>query len=137
MSHTDDILTRSRKAAGVSLFGGIVMATSGLFQLLEGISAVRNDSVLVVAQKYAFEFNTTVWGWIHIVIGASALVVGIAIVASQSWAYFLGIFLAVLSLVMQFMFLVYNPVGALVIIAIDFAVIWALCTRLREDWTIP
>ncbi len=137
MSHTDDILTRSRKAAGVSLFGGIVMATSGLFQLLEGISAVRNDSVLVVAQKYAFEFNTTVWGWIHIVIGASALVVGIAIVASQSWAYFLGIFLAVLSLVMQFMFLVYNPVGALVIIAIDFAVIWALCTRLREDWTMP
>lgn len=136
MSHTD-ALGRNKRVAGVSLFGGIVMATSGLFQLLEGISAVRKDSVLVIVQKYAYEFNPTVWGWIHIIVGVSALAVGIAIVASQSWAFFVGIFLAVLSLIMQFMFLVYNPVGALIIIAIDFAVIWALCARLREEWTLP
>ena len=137
MGRTEDTFTRNKRAAGVSLFGGIVMATSGLFQLLEGISAVRNDSVLVVSKKYAFEFDTTVWGWIHLVIGVCALAVGIAIVASQVWAFYLGIFLAVLSLIMQFMYLVYNPVGALIIIAIDFAVIWALCTRVREDWVIP
>jgi hypothetical protein len=137
MSGTEDTLIRSRTAAGVSTFGGIVLAISGLLQVLEGFSALRDDSVLGSTARYTYEFNITVWGWIHLVIGASAVVVGVAIIASQAWAFFFGIILAVLSLVMQFMFLVYYPVGASIVIAIDFAVIWSLCVRLREDWTVP
>lgn len=137
MSETEDPFSRSARAAGVSTFGGIVMATGGLFQLLEGLSAVRNDEVLVATAQYVYEFNTILWGWIHLIIGAVAVAVGVAILARQPWAFFAGIFVAVLSLVMQFMYLPHYPLWALIVIAIDFAVIWALCIRLREDWTLP
>jgi len=137
MSGTEDTLTRSRAAAGVSTFGGIVLAISGILQVLEGFSALHDDSVLGSTARYTYEFSTVVWGWIHLVIGACAVVVGVAIIAGQAWAYYCGIMLAVLSLVMQFMFLVYYPVGASIVIAIDFAVIWSLCVRLREDLTLP
>ena len=133
----DDAFTRSSKAAGVSLFGGVLMATAGLLQFLEGLSAVRGDKVLVSTPEYLYEFNATGWGWIHLIIGAIAVAVGVAIVASQPWAFFTGMFVLALSLIMQFMFLPYYPLWALVVIAIDVAVMWALCTRLREDWTIP
>jgi|SRR4051794_5832903 len=137
MAVSQDTFARSRTAAGVSTFGGIVLATGGLLQLLEGLSAVRDDSVLATVSRYTYEFNTTVWGWIHLIIGASALAVGVAIIAGRPWAFFLGIVLALVSVVTQFMFVAYYPLGALIIIAVDFAVIWSLCIRLREDWSIP
>jgi hypothetical protein len=137
MAATDDAFTRNRRAAGVSLFGGILMATAGLFQFLEGLAAVRNDKVLVSTEQYLYKFDTTAWGWIHLIIGAVGVAVGVAIIASQPWAFFVGMFVLALSLIAQFMFLPYYPLWALVVIAIDVAVMWALCTRLREDWTIP
>jgi hypothetical protein len=137
MSDTGDTPTRSAWAGGVSLFGGIIMATVGLFQFFEGLSAIRNDKVYASTPQYVYEFDITLWGWFHLILGAIAVAVGVAIVAGQPWAFFTGIFLAAMSAVTQFLFVPYYPLWALTIIAIDFAVIWALCRRLREDWTIP
>jgi hypothetical protein len=138
MSDTDDdILARSGLAHGVSLFGGIILATVGLFQFFEGVSAVRKDKVYASTPQYVYEFDLTVWGWFHLVVGALAVAAGIAIVAGQPWAFFAGIFLAALSALTQFLFMPYYPLWAITIIAIDVAVIWALCRRLREDWANP
>jgi hypothetical protein len=135
MSATDE--TRSSLAGGVSLFGGIILATVGLFQFFEGLSAVLNDKVYASTPSYVYEFDLTLWGWYHLILGAVAVAVGIAIVASQSWAFFAGIFLATLSALTQFIFLPYYPLWALTIIAVDVVVIWALCRRLHEDWSMP
>lgn len=137
MSDTDDTSTRSAWAGGVSLFAGIVLTTVGLFQFFQGLSAVLNDKVYVSTPRYVYEFNIFLWGWIHLILGAVAVAVGIAIIASQPWAFFIGILLAVLSALTQFLFVPYYPLWALTIIAIDFVAIWALCIRVREDWTIP
>ena len=85
MADTDDILARSGLAHGVSLFGGIILATVGLFQFFEGLSAVRNDKVYASTPQYVYEFDLSVWGWFHLVIGALAVAVGVAIVAGQTW----------------------------------------------------
>ena len=135
MSGTDE--TRSSLAGGVSLFGGIILATVGLFQFFEGLSAVLNDKVYASTPAYVYEFDLTLWGWYHLILGAVAVAVGIAIVASQDWAFFAGIFLATLSALTQFIFLPYYPLWALTIIAVDVVVIWALCRRLHEDWSMP
>ena len=135
MSATDE--TRSSLAGGVSLFGGIILATVGLFQFFEGLSAVLNDKVYASTPSYVYEFDLTLWGWYHLILGAVAVAVGIAIVASQDWAFFAGIFLATLSALTQFIFLPYYPLWALTIIAVDVVVIWALCRRLHEDWSMP
>lgn len=137
MSAVDDTSARSAWAGGVSFFGGILLATVGLFQFLQGLSAVRNDKLYVAAPKYVFEFDISFWGWTHLILGAIAVPVGVSILAGKVWAFYAGIFLAVLSALAQFLFIPYYPLWALTILAIDFVVLWALCVRIREDWTIP
>jgi hypothetical protein len=137
MSDSSDTLPHRGLAHGVSVFGGIILATVGLFQFFEGLSAVSKDKVYASTPQYVYEFDLTVWGWFHLVVGALAVAAGIAIVVGQPWAFFAGIFLATLSALTQFLFMPYYPLWALTIIAVDVAVIWALCTRLREDWSTP
>ena len=78
----------SALASGVSFFGGILLATVGLFQFFEGISAVRNDKVYASTPQYVYEFDITLWGWVHLTVGAVAVAVGVAIMAGQPWAFF-------------------------------------------------
>ena len=115
-----------------SIFGGTVLATVGLFQFFEGLSAVLNDDVYVRTPNYIYEFDLTAWGWLHLIVGIVAVGVGIAVLMGQSWAMFVGIVMATLSLLMQFLFIPWQPIWALVIIAVNMAVIWALATRLGD-----
>ncbi len=57
-------------------------------------------------------------------------IVGGAILAGQGWALVAGIVLAILSALMNFVWLPYYPFWAILIIAFDIAVIWALSTML-------
>ena len=115
-----------------TIFGGTVIAIAGLFQFFEGLSAVLADEVYVRTPNYVYQFDLTTWGWLHLVVGAVAVGVGIAILMGQEWAMLVGIIMATLSMVMQFMFIPWQPIWALVIIATDIAVIWALSVRLGE-----
>ncbi len=124
---------RSAWAGGLSVFAGAMMFTLGLFQFFEGLSAVLKDNVYVSTRDYVFQFDITAWGWIHLIIGLIAVLVGGAILAGQAWAFITGVIIAGLSALTNFMFIPYYPVWALVIIAFDIAVIWALCVRLGED----
>jgi hypothetical protein len=104
-------------AEGIGIFAGVVLLTVGIFQLLEGISAVAEDNVFVRTKDYVFKFDLTAWGWTHIVIGVVAIVVGGAILARQAWGYIAGIVVAIVSALSSFVFLPYYPLWALVIIA--------------------
>ena len=122
--------TGSAWAAGIGIFGGAGLLIVGLFQFLEGVSAAAKDDVLVRTNDYVFQFDLTTWGWIHIVFGIIVAVVGGAILAGQGWAMVAGVVLAILSALMNFAWLPYYPFWAVVIIAFDVAVIWALSTML-------
>jgi hypothetical protein len=62
-----------------------------------------------------------------------AVLVGGSILAGQAWAYLMGIVIATLSALANFMFIPWYPVWAIVLIAFNIAVIWALCVRLGEE----
>ena len=124
---------RSAWAGGVSVFAGTVLFVVGLFQFFEGLSAVLSDKVYVTTRDYAYQFDITTWGWIHLVIGVIAALVGISILMGQVWAFLTGIIIASLSMLANFMFIPWYPVWAIIIIAFDIAVIWALCVRLGES----
>jgi hypothetical protein len=57
-------------------------------------------------------------------------------IMGQGWSFVVGIIVAILSAVSQFMWLPYYPVWAIVIIALDVAIVWALVARLRGPRTI-
>jgi hypothetical protein len=122
--------TENAWAEGIGIFAGAALLTVGIFQFLEGVSAAAKDDVLVGTPNYVFEFDLTTWGWIHIVFGIVVAIVGGAILAGQKWALVAGIALAMVSALMNFVWLPYYPAWAILIIAFDIAVIWALSTIL-------
>ena len=113
-------------AYGVAAFGGVVLVTVGLFQLLQGLSAALKDDVYFATSDYLYSIDVSAWGWIHMGIGAVAVVVGICVLYGQTWARAAGILIAVLSAVANFAFLPYYPWWSMLLIAIDVLVIWAL-----------
>jgi hypothetical protein len=125
--------TRRVVAFGTTTFAGAMLCTVAVFQILEGISAISKDKVYAVTPHYAYQFDLTSWGWIHVVIGAIALATGIGILLGQTWGRVTGIVIAVVSAVVNFMWLPYYPVWATVILAFNGLVIWALCTQISHD----
>ena len=105
---------------------------SGLSQFLWGIAALVNDQFLVRVGGYIYAFDSTTWGWIHLILGAGLVAVGIFILMGKSWAYLTGIILAVLNAVLNFLWLPISPLAALVFIAINVLVVWALATIRRD-----
>ncbi|MBZ5738222.1 DUF7144 family membrane protein [Nocardioides mangrovi] len=129
MSHQPSATSRAW-AEGIGIFAGAALLTVGLFQVLEGISAIAKDDVFVRTSNYVFEFDLTTWGWIHLVVGVVIVLVGGAILAGQPWAFVAGIVLAIVSALMNFVWLPYYPLWAVIVIAFDIAVIWALSSML-------
>lgn len=124
--------TREPWTGGVELFASVMMIITGLFHLSVGLAAIMRSSFYVVTDSYIFSYNLTAWGWVHLVIGLLVGLTGIALAMGQSWARIVGIILVGISALGNFLFIPYQPMWSLLIIAIDVAVIYALATRSRE-----
>lgn len=124
--------TKGSWAYGIAAFGGVLLAMLGLFQFLQGLSAVLKDDVFVRSPDYVYSIDLTGWGWIHMIIGAAAVGIGIAVLYGQTWALATGILIATLSAVANFAFVPYYPLWSILVIAIDVAAIWALTSLLRN-----
>lgn len=120
-------------AYGVAAFGGVMLLTVGLFQAIAGLAAVLDDKVFVATTDYVFAFDLTTWGWIHLVIGVIAVLVGCGILAGQAWGLVSGIVVGVFIAVSSFAFMPYYPFWSITIIGLSIAVIWALSSRLGND----
>ena len=125
----------SAVAYGVTTFAGVLLTVVSVFQILEGITAIANDTIFVRGLNYTWQFSIQTWGWIHLIIGLIALATGIGIIMGQTWAYLVGIGIAGLSMLSNFMFMPYYPFWSLAVIALDVLVIWALCKQIAGDRT--
>ena len=83
--------------------------------------------------NYAYEIDVTAWGWIHLIIGVVVAFAGIAVYSGATWARSVGIVLAILSAIANFLYIPYYPVWAVLIIALNVAVIWALAVYGTEQ----
>lgn len=117
-------------AGGIAIFAGSILATLGVFQFLEGLSAVAKDDVYVRTPNYLFDVDLAAWGWAHMIIGAGAVLIGVCLLLGQYWALVAGICVAVVSALANFAFLPFYPWWTLLIIVFDLAVIWALSTMI-------
>lgn len=109
-----------------------MMIVIGIFQIVVGLTAIFEDTFYVLSDNYLFGFNVRTWGWIHLALGVFVAAGGVAVLAGQLWARVVGIVLAALSAIGNFLFLPYYPLWSMLIIATDIAVIWAL-TRYGRD----
>lgn len=108
------------------MFAACILTLIGFFQVIAGLAALINDDFLVVAGNYAFDLDTTAWGWIHLILGILLVATGVGLFSRSAWAGMTAIFLAMLSAVANFFFIPYYPFWAILLIALDVWVIWAL-----------
>ncbi|MGG8410115.1 DUF7144 family membrane protein [Streptomyces sp. 12297] len=121
-------------AAGGTVFAGILLLVDGILGVLKGIAGIAEDDVYARLGNYVFEFDVTAWGWILLILGVILIIVGIGLLKGAAmWARVLGVAVAGFSIIVNFMWLPYTPVWALISIGIGVFVIWALCTNDRHS----
>ena len=119
-------------AVGFIVFAAVMMIMTGVFQALAGLVAIFENEFYVATRNYLFQFDATTWGWIHLIGGVIVALAGWGVLAGQTWARVVGITLAVLSAIANFLFIPYYPFWSMLIIALDIFVIWALAAHGRE-----
>lgn len=120
-------------ATGLVAFAAVILIVSGIMDVLRGIMAIAKDNVYVSTPDYVFQFNLSSWGWIHLVLGALAVLVGLGLFRAALWARVAGVVLAGLLMVASFLSLPYYPVWSVVLIALYAFIIWALCVVRPAD----
>jgi hypothetical protein len=113
-------------ALGFIVFAAVMMMMAGAFQALAGLIAIFENEFYVATRNYLFQFDATSWGWIHLILGVVVALAGFGLLSGATWARVVGITLAVLSAIANFLFIPYYPFWSLLIIALDVFVIWAL-----------
>lgn len=113
-------------ATGAATFASVVLMLIGSFQVINGLTALFNDEFFVAGPNYTFKIDITVWGWIHLLFGLGLVFCGAGLWQRARWAGITAIVLCGLSALANFFFLPYYPIWAVVVIALDVWVIWAL-----------
>jgi hypothetical protein len=122
-------------AVGFAAFAGAIMLMIGIFHVFAGLAALFNDNFFTRNSNYTYDINITGWGWIHLILGIIIAAAGLGIFSGATWARVVGIILALLSAVANFFYIPVYPVWAILIIALDVVVIWALASIGGEETT--
>ena len=115
-------------AHGVTVFAGVMLIIAGGFQAIQAVAAIVHDQYILVLPNYIYAFDLTAWGWIHLLVGLGLAVIGIFVLRGQTWARVAGMVLAGISALLNFFWLPQAPWWALLLIAVDILVIWALAS---------
>jgi hypothetical protein len=119
-------------AIGWTLFAAVMLILIGGFHAFAGLVAIIDDTFYTVTPKYVAQFDTTTWGWIHLIGGIVVLLAGFGLFSGAVWARTVGVIVALISAFVSFAWLPWYPLWGITIIAIDIAVIWALTAHGRD-----
>lgn len=119
-------------ATGTIRFAATMMMIAGGLHILQGIAALTEDSFFVLGSEYAYEFDVTTWGWVHLIGGILVIAAGIALFSRNAFARTVAVTLAVVSIVANFMWLPWYPIWSVVTIAISLLAIWGATANGRD-----
>ncbi|WP_228001659.1 DUF7144 family membrane protein [Nocardia australiensis] len=114
--------------AGISIIAAIMLLIVGAVSVLQGVAALVSDDFYVTDIDYMYKFDTTIWGWIHLVLGVVALICAIGLMFGTVWGRYSALGIAALVTLANFLSLPYYPIWSVVIIALSVVVIWAVTT---------
>jgi hypothetical protein len=123
----------SGAATGLTITAGVLMVISGAWNFLEGLAALIKGSFFVVLPNYAYNISITGWGWFHLILGAVVALAGAALFTGRLWARLLGVAIVAVSAIVNFLYIPYQPVWSIALIAIDGLIIWALLASRRGE----
>ena len=122
---------------GWVLFGAMMMILLGAFQAIAGLVALFKDGFYLVGPNgLLVNVDYTTWGLVHLIVGAVALAAGFGLFTGATWARVLGITVALVSAVVNFAFIAAFPIWAMIMMAIDVLVIYAIAAHGKEMQTL-
>jgi hypothetical protein len=122
----------SGAAIGWTFFATMMMILVGSFQAMAGLIGLIDDDFYAETRDYVFQFDTTTWGWIHLIWGVIVVIAGCYLLSGSVIARTIGVLMALGSALTGFAWLPYHPVWGVTIIAVAITVIWALTAHGRD-----
>ncbi len=119
-------------AIGWISFAGIMLIIAGSFAMLAGLAGIINPDAFVVTKDNILKLSTTSWGWWHLIVGAVVFFSGFGVFTGNVLARTVGVFAALISMISAFVWMPIYPIWGITIVAVDFAVIWALTAHGRD-----
>src|SRR5262245_20013668 len=110
-------------------FAGSMLLIVGVLNILEGIVALVNRRLILVAPDRLVAVNITGWGWTLFIFGVLMTAAGIGLFSGRTWARVTGIVIVSLHLISELGSLAAYPVWSLLMITLDVVVLYALTAR--------
>ena len=132
--HAREVPPESTAWAGWVMFGAMMMILLGSFQVIAGLMALFDEGYYLVGPNgLVVDVDYTTWGWVHLGVGVAALAAGFGLLrGAATWARVLGIVVALVSAIVNFAFLPAYPLWAMMMIAFDVIVIYAIAAHGHE-----
>lgn len=108
-------------------FAAFMMVLAGTLDAVWGIVALVRDQVFVVGRHgNVIDLDYTAWGWINLIFGIVVLCAGLGLLKGSEWAAITAVTLAVVSVIDNLFVIPAYPIWAVVVIALDVLVIYAI-----------
>ena len=108
-------------------FASSMMFLLGALAFIQGLTAIFDPGHYAVTERgLVVNVDYTVWGWVHLLLGLLILASAGGVLSGNLAARTVGVVLALLSTVVNMVFLTATPVWSTVVIALDVLVIYAL-----------
>jgi len=117
---------------GWVVFAAVLMVVAGGIWAIQGLIAVFNDNLVIFGTEGAILLDVTGWGWIHIILGALLVLAGILVLRGNMFGRIIAVILAMLSIIVNFVWMPVYPVWAIVIITLDVFILYAVIVHGRE-----
>ena len=133
-----DTQARRGRGTGWIVFAGIMMILAGGNMAINGLWALHSSSQIEKNFGDTLLFsssNLDTWGWIYLIVGAVVVVAGFLVFFRVAFGMWIGIIAAIVQAFFAF-FWIFSPYwpAALIILALDLVVIYALSSPVSEEY---
>ncbi len=128
----------TNRRSGWITFAGVMASIAGVYNLLSGIAAIADDARLsqypglADIDEVLYGVDLSTWGWFWAIVGGLQLVTAGLIFARNKAGQMLGIVFASISAMLTVFIMWIYPVWALVVLALDMMIIYALTAHGEE-----
>ncbi|MGY1704103.1 hypothetical protein ACI79C_05975 [Geodermatophilus sp. SYSU D00697] len=118
-------------------FAAVLLSAIGVFSVMQGLTALLNDDFYrVPAEALGIPVDYTVWGWVHILLGVAAVLIGWGLTRGHPAARAAAVVFAVVNAVANYVFLPAYPWWCSMLIAVNLLVIYAVTVHGEEMRTV-
>jgi hypothetical protein len=118
--------------SGWVTFAAVIAGVVAVYNILSGIAAISKDDQTEAVSKLLYGVDISAWGWFWLLLGIVQLVTAWLIYSRNPLGQMLGLLWAFISASLSVLAIFVIPEWAIVVLAINILVIYALVAHTEE-----